>query len=121
MLKNYTPSKRERKYYYELVFDDGCGNGFAFPCDENGKPLASMNTYAHANYKYCMEHPERFARFNKVIKQEYTDYIDAHGICHCGNEVYLHNSYYGACQCEKCGQWYNLFGQEVLPPDEWDD
>ena len=43
----------------------------------------------------------------------------AHGTCVCGSEVYLYNQYMGACECENCGRWYNLFGQEIMPPEMW--
>ena len=39
----------------------------------------------------------------------------------CGTEFDLTDEYYGACQCPECGQWYNLFGQTLLPPDEWEE
>lgn len=121
MLKNYTPSQRRTEVSYELVFDDGRYNGFCFPCNENGKLLDTKNEAAMSNYKWCLEHPEKFDRFNKVIKQEYTVRDNAHGTCSCGHEVELYNSYDGACQCEKCGKWYNLFGQELLPPTSWEE
>lgn len=121
MLKNYV----DKKYYtvtsYELVFDDGVFNGCGFPCDENGKLFDDMNDAAKENYKWCMEHPEKFVRFNKVIKHERRTYDNPHGTCDCGNEVELYNEYMGACQCDKCGKWYNLFGQELLPPTEWEE
>jgi hypothetical protein len=24
-------------------------------------------------------------------------------------------------RCEKCGQWYNLFGQALVDPEYWED
>lgn len=27
----------------------------------------------------------------------------------------------GACQCPKCGKWYNIFGQALLDPEFWED
>ena len=39
MIKNYVPSEYREVVTYELVFDDGCNNGFGFPCDVNGKLL----------------------------------------------------------------------------------
>ena len=57
------------------------------------------------------------------IREYDNDYHEPdRGICVCGAEVYLDrdNSYLAAVQCPKCGKWYNLFGQELLPPDEWD-
>ena len=123
MLKNYVPSKYRTVVDYNLVFDDGCGNGFSFPCDADGKLLKSKeeNPAAHANLHYCIEHPDRFERFNKLIATERRVYDNAHGTCVCGNEVELWDSYLGACQCEKCNRWYNLFGQELLPPENWEE
>lgn len=121
MLKNYTPKEYYTAISYELCFDDGCNNGYGFPCDENGKLLDGTNECAMENYKFCMENPNKFVRYNKVIKHERRTWNDPHGTCFCGNEVYLYNDYQGACQCEKCGRWYNLFGQELLPPDQWED
>lgn len=121
MINNYTP----RKYYtvtsYDVVFDDGGCNGYWFPCDENGKIFDDTNDAAKANYKWCLEHPEKFVRFNKVLKHERRTYDEAHGICSCGNKVELYNQYLGACECEQCGQWYNLFGQKLIPPTEWEN
>ena len=120
MLQNYVPSKSYIVKEYNIVFDDGHYNGFSFPCNEHGELLSNINEYAIANYRRCLEHPEKFVRFNKVIEQEYTVKDNAHGTCSCGNEVQLYDAYYGACQCEKCGKWYNLFGQELLQPEYWD-
>ena len=41
--------------------------------------------------------------------------------CNCGTEVLLDPSYsyYGGVRCEKCGQWFNLFGQELVDPTYW--
>lgn len=122
MLKSYTPAEYRTIVEYELVFDDGRNNGYGFPCDKEGKLLQSeeQNPVAHENYRFCMEHPERFERFNRVIRYEHRVRENAHGTCSCGNEFELCDEYYGACQCEKCGKWYNLFGQELLPPDHWE-
>ena len=59
--------------------------------------------------------------FNKIIEYEHSIRDNAHGTCECGNEVELYDEYYGACQCEKCGKWYNLFGQELNPPTYWEE
>lgn len=122
MLQNIVESKWEESVYFEVAFDDGGNSGFGFPCDENGKTLPDLpNPAAYDNYKWCLEHPERFSRFNKVIRHVSHYKEPAHGTCHCGEEVTLINEYMGACQCPKCGQWYNLFGQELLPPEEWEE
>ena len=51
----------------------------------------------------------------------FIDYKEpAHGTCICGEEVSLWDQYYGACECPKCGRWYNLFGQELVAPEHWE-
>jgi len=119
MLTNIVDSEWKEHAWHELAFDDGRGNGFAFPCDELGNVPEDLNPAARENLDYCRQHPEKFARFAEVvtIRQQYRD--PAHGRCECGREVYLQNQYYGACSCE-CGRWYNLFGQELTPPSEWE-
>lgn len=121
MLKNYVPSKWCKITEYQLVFDDRRHNGFGFPCDANGNLLQNEedNPESYKNLHWCLEHPNEFERFNEVVKYTRNVRNDAHGTCHCGNEVHLYNQYHGACQCSECGQWYNLFGEELLPPEEW--
>jgi hypothetical protein len=120
MIKNYVPAECRTETRYDIVFDDGYGNGWCFPCDANGEFLDKTNECAYANYLEALKHPEKYVRYNKIVSQKYTVKDNAHGTCICGNEVELYDSYYGACQCEKCGRWYNIFGQELLPPDQWE-
>ena len=37
----------------------------------------------------------------------------------CSEEFYLQDEYRGACECPRCGQWFNLFGQELTDPRGW--
>lgn len=56
-----------------------------------------------------------------------TNYYDGYrvrtaniGQCNCGEEFPLICSpTLYACQCPKCGSWYNNVGQELKNPDEW--
>lgn len=121
MIKEYVESERKEYTEYELCFDDGANNGFGFPCDKNGNIDTNIHPDAKANYEYCMQHPEKFVRFNKVVKYTRSYREPAHGKCECGEIVILTNDYFGACQCPRCGQWYNLWGQELLPPERWED
>ena len=109
MLKNMTAREHKTLISFSLVFDDGHNNGFGFPCDKEGN-VKNIHPEAAKNLAWCKEHPEAFVRFNEVItiRQTYTE--PAHGICKCGEVVILENQYHGACECPKCGQWYNLFG-----------
>lgn len=119
MLRNIVPRERKTIIEYELCFDDGSNNGFGFPCDAHGT-VVGLQPEAVANLAWCMEHPEKFERFNEVVRyvRSYTE--PARGRCSCGAEVVLYDEYYGACKCPKCDRWYNLYGQELLPPDQWE-
>lgn len=121
MINNYVPKKWYTIIQYEIAFDDGRGNGCGFPCDEHGNLLEGLTDAAIDNYKYCLDHPEKFVRFNKIIPRQFNTYDNARGTCDCGKEIELFNEFMGACQCEKCGQWYNLFGQKLLPPTAWEE
>lgn len=119
MLKNYVEETEvSREYYREFTYLDGCG-GFSFPCDRDGKPAEDMNECAKANYAWAMAHPEQFSEYNE-FRVEVNRFTRRHGTCSCGTEVDLWDQYYGACQCPKCGQWYNLFGQSLVSPEYWE-
>ena len=120
MLKNYVPLKvRYRTDHYLSFYYDDDGNGFSFPCDAAGNVLPLEYKEAKENLDYCLAHPEKFAVWNEVEHEKVRDDVLAHGTCSCGQEVELYDQYYGACQCPNCGRWYNLFGQELLPPEYW--
>lgn len=119
MIKNFVPSEWKEEEYYELCFDDGHGNGLCFPCDRDGNLFDSATDAARKNHLYAMQHPEKFERWNKVVKRKRTYKENAKGTCNCGEEIELYNEYMGACECPKCGQWWNLFGQELNPVETW--
>lgn len=121
MLKNITMRKRAIFTEYSIEFTNYDGGGFSFDADENGNPVFA-NDCARLNYEYAMAHPDMFpVEFNKFTKRDREYIEDAHGTCQCGEEVTLTNVYHGACYCRNCGQWYNLFGQELIPPAYWED
>ena len=123
MIKDFKRGEYVISVSYELTFDDGCNNGFAFPCDKDGNRIINENTSQAAidNYNWCMKHPEKFERFNKVIKRKWSYRENNSGICNCGNRIELYNGYLGACECPHCGQWYNIWGQELKNPETWSD
>ena len=118
MIKNFMPGDYEIIKEYELVFDDGHNNGYAFPCDEKGN-VKFYNDYARDNYQYCLDHPEEFVRWNEITCWERVIHQPNSGVCNCGYKILLENNYLGACECEHCGQWWNVWGQELLPPERW--
>ena len=120
MLKIISERTPMKHITYHIEFTDEYGNGFCFNADDNGNIIIE-NEVQRENYELALAHPEKFVHYNELTKrvQHYTE--PAHGICKCGQEIALQDEYMGACQCEKCGQWYNLFGQEVLDPEYWND
>ena len=123
MLRNIVHPEHRLEVTYGLRFFVDAGGGCEFPCDADGKvKLGKMTEAAIKNYKHCIAHPEEFHyAYNEVHKYSRWIRDESYGTCHCGERVYLFNEYIGACQCGKCGQWYNLFGEELLPPSEWED
>ena len=121
MMRNIIRGEYIEETYYTITFDDGCYNGFSFPCDKDGNPDTNDMNYDSwkKNYEYCMSNPDKFVRYNKILKRTFGWREPSHGECSCGETVYLVDEYMGACECPNCGQWYNLAGQELLPPDKW--
>ncbi len=114
-----TPREVKVEERYELVFDNGNHDGYAFDCSSDGVP--DLTPTLKKIYEFCLTHPEKFVRFNKVVKYEHTYIQNAFGVCGCGKTVELYNQDMGACSCPKCGQWYNLSGQELNPPEMWEE
>ena len=123
MIKEYTPSRKETVTQFDLVFYTEPGWGLSFPCDENGKVnLDDMQPAAVKNYQFAMANPQHYPHaWNKVEKRNHDYRIPASGVCHCGTRIELTDEYYAACQCPTCGQWWNLSGQELRPPCEWEE
>lgn len=119
-------SKRERKQHveYKRVFQElyeSPGNGFAFPCDKYGNLKTEDESYDYwiNNYRYCVEHPEKYKDCG-VEEDSWWYTENARALCSCGEEIELWDQYMGACECPKCGQWYNLFGQALIKPEYWE-
>lgn len=122
MLKNIQPRHAVELIERSIEFTNEDGAGFSFDCDENGKPVFACSE-AEQNYKSAIEAgPEAFpVAFNEFTVRRRTVIEDARGTCSCGEEVELYDQYQGACQCPKCGQWYNLYGQSLIDPEYWDE
>lgn len=123
MLSNIIRPERKLEVTYGLRFFVDAGGGAEFPCDVNGNVLFDkMTEAAIENYKRCLAKPEKYTySYNEVHTYRRWVKDEPYGTCHCGDRVYLINEYMGACQCPRCGQWYNLFGEELLPPKDWED
>lgn len=121
MLRNYISRHREYDEISELQFFSKPNCGFAFPCDSQGNIYwEQMSCDARTNYEYAIAHPEKFPfAYNEVYTWENSYTEPAQGDCLCGEHIYLYDEYLGACSCPNCGQWYNLFGQELNDPATW--
>lgn len=120
MLTNITPRHYYEKVYYTYDYETSRNCGFTFPCNSDGTiDETSLLLPAIENLKYCRENPDKF-EWQGIVKHNQHCTDPAYGTCSCGNTVVLIDQYYGACECEKCGKWYNLFGQELLKPEYWE-
>lgn len=119
MLRNLVRGGYKTSVEYTLEFFFDRTGGFSFPCDEYGNILPLKSPEAAENLEWCRNHPEKF-EFIEIRRRKYNWREPDSGTCYCGERVELVDEYCGACQCPKCGQWYNLFGQELLSPEEWE-
>lgn len=120
----------EEEEYYELTYDDALfpGCGYAFPCDKDGSILwdkVSNPDVTKKTLAYCKANPDKWTpRTRDGLVVKIINRI-RYGICPiCGRRVYLGGcgwaSYMGIAECE-CGQWYNVFGEMIKPPEDWEE
>jgi hypothetical protein len=124
MLKIIRERSTHTEVEYHIEFTDADGCGYIFPCDQNGnvqfdEPDAEIVRVLRGYYAEAMADKERFTC--QFVTRRYTVTDNAVGRCVCGEEVELYDQYQGACQCPKCGQWYNMFGQSLVDPEYWED
>lgn len=107
---------------YHLVYESAHGYGYSFPCDKMGHVLLDECPYpdtAKKSLAYCKAHPEKWSKNGDVVT---LIRHNRYGICpYCGHKInFCGSGYMGAFDCE-CGKWYNRFGQELVPPEDWYD
>ncbi len=106
-------------YTREFRWKHDPSSGYSFPCDKDGNLLPGTMAIAKENYDYALNN-DKIDDLG-VVKTEYTYMAPAIGKCSCGCENEIIDIYMGAFACDNCGQWYNLSGQALEPPDKWDD
>ena len=126
MLKIIKERTTHTEVEYHIEFTDADGCGFRFPCDSNGNiqfsVIPELRKAQLDNYNYAMSNKERFTQqYAEFVTRRYTVTDDAVGRCICGAEVELSDQYQGACSCPGCERWYNRYGQELLPPEYWEE
>lgn len=95
-------------------------NGYVNPCKEGEEP----NTYVPCPEEECtwwqnyVAAKENDALYSEVVTHKWGFYEPATAICECGKEIRLN---YDAEPCEHCGRLHNLFGQELLPREMWEE
>jgi hypothetical protein len=125
MLEIIRERHRAERVEHCLAFTDNDGCGYNFDCDENGNVIFNpeFEECQRQNYEAAMAAgPEAFPlEFNHHTVRRFRYTENAIGRCRCGEEFELYDQYQGACPCPKCGQWYNMFGQELVDPEHWVD
>lgn len=114
--------RKEKSYWINFDCKDDESCGFIFPANSDESPaLDKMCEEAQMNYFACEASTTKFNR--GFEEREHTIVEPAVGKCHCGCEVELDADYswHGAVRCEKCGQWYNIFGQKLIDPEYWEE
>lgn len=119
MLKITKPRERKtvRENRIEFMYISDPGAGYSFDADNDWNPIFH-NECQEKNYNACLSDKEMCGPLRRTYDRNYIE--PAQGICRCGQTISLTDQYMGACECPKCGQWYNLFGQEVYHPTGWD-
>lgn len=113
--------RTKKSYWINFDCKDDHSCGFIFPANSDGIPaLDKMPEEAKINYYACEASVDKFDRWFEEREYQVADY--AVGKCKCGAEVELFDgAWMGAVQCEKCGKWYNIYGQELVDPEYWED
>ncbi|MDR0818763.1 MAG: hypothetical protein LBN43_04235 [Oscillospiraceae bacterium] len=111
---------------HEFTWEDDSTAGYAFEVDESGEILNGTKNPAYENFQLCVSGQmtsQNGAKLidNGIVIRESRVRNNAVGVCRCGEHVELHDQYMGACECPKCGQWYNLIGDELVPPEYWEE
>ena len=98
------------------------GSGFSFPCDKDGNLKTDDMHYDcwKGNYDMCVSSPDKFID-RGIVENSWTYMENAKALCSCGKEIELYDEYMGACPCDNCGQWYNIFGQALNKPQYWEE
>ena len=115
-------NKVEIEYNREFEWENQRNCGFSFPCDEHGN-VTGLSKEGQENYNKCISgslvwNGHKLCDLG-VVKRTIKYHVNATIECDCGEQFVLYDEYMGACSCSKCGQWYNLFGQQLVAPSMW--
>lgn len=139
MLKIISERHEESRTGYRLQFTvkgERAKNRYSFPLLSKNAVIIPIKETEFGSNQYipCTEEECTWWKDYLLVKDDREHYEEpcvveetwywtepAHAICECGTEIILEDEFLGTCQCPVCGRWYNMFGQEVLDPEEYEE
>ena len=108
----------EVEHYIFYEYAEELDSGFMFPCNQDGViDFNSMEQVALDNYEKCES--GEYEVVYQGLRRSINRYSEpAIGKCSCGQEVALESN---TNQCESCHSYYNMGGQELRDPREWEE
>lgn len=104
-------------YYYSFRWIHESSCGYDFNCDEKGNITKPMLPEAQKNLDNCIN--GKFRVKDMGVNSYLNSYVTpAVGRCVCSRTVSLSDPLDNEC---KCGRWFNMGGQEVIPSHLCDD
>ena len=108
----------EVEYYIFYEYAEVLDSGFMFPCNQDGDiNFNEMEQAALDNYNKC-ESGEYEVVYHGLRRSINSYWEPTIAECSCGHEVVLESN---TNQCESCHAYYNLGGQELRDPREWEE
>jgi hypothetical protein len=116
MTKLIRISERKKEETYSIVYKykNSPGSSFSFGCNKDGV-LLPMTAPAFVSLEYVKTHPDLFYEpIKEIYVHRWTE--PAMIECNCGEYLTLDDPMTNVC---KCGQYYNGYGQQLVPPSQW--
>jgi hypothetical protein len=115
-IKSHGRRVEEIEYYIFYEWAEQLDAGFMFPCNQDGDiNFNEMEQVALDNYDKC-ESGEYEVVYQGLRRSVNRYWEPAIGECSCGHEVVLESN---TNQCEACGSYYNMGGQQLSDPSSW--
>jgi len=108
----------EIRYYIFYEWAEELNSGFMFPCNQEGIiDFENMEQVALDNYDKCES--GEYEVVCQGLQREINRYSNpAIARCSCGAEVTLESN---TNVCDSCGAYYNMGGQELRDPRQWEE
>ena len=107
----------DAEYYIFYEWAEQLDSGFMFPCNQDGViNFNDMSKTALDRYEKCEsgEYEVVYRGLQRMVNRYWEPAI---GECSCGNEVVLESN---TNMCEHCGSYYNMGGQQLRDPRDWE-